>query len=137
MKRVDEEYGQQPKVGFSERFTRGDVFSAQCPSREVLKHITNRWGGLVLIALKLNQGPAYRFSELRRLIQGVSEKMLAQTLKMLEQDGFVQRTDFQVVPPHVEYSLTPLGAEVAVHVVGLADWLEEHIQDILSHRKLS
>lgn len=92
-----------------------------CPSREVLKHVTSRWGVLVLIALEIRM---HRFSELRRAIGGVSERMLAQTLQWLEADGLVQRKAYQVVPPHVEYSLTLLGRECAGKVRGLADWIE-------------
>jgi len=105
----------------SERLARGDLMAAACPSREVLKHVTSRWGVLVLLAL---QGGTHRFSELRRAIGGVSERMLAQTLQWLEGDGLVDRVAFEVVPPHVEYSLTPLGREAAERVRALADWIE-------------
>lgn len=100
---------------------RGHLFAEACPSREVLKHLTSRWGVLVLIALL--EG-THRFSELRRKIGGVSERMLAQTLQWLEDDGIVRRVAYPVVPPHVEYSLTPLGREAAEKVRGLADWIE-------------
>src|SRR5690242_11075247 len=85
---------------------RYDVNAAMCPSRLILEHITSRWGVLVLATLL--ERP-YRFSELRRTVGGVSEKMLAQTLQTLERDGFVHREARPVIPPHVEYSLTPLG----------------------------
>jgi DNA-binding HxlR family transcriptional regulator len=110
---------------------RGDLFAAQCPSREVLKHVTSRWGVMVLVALL---GGTHRFSELRRKIGGVSEKMLAQTLQWLEGDGFVLRRSYPVVPPHVEYSLTPLGREVGQRVQGLADWIEGQLPSILQAR---
>ena len=112
----------------AELMRRGVLFSEKCPSREVLKHVTSRWGVLVLVALL---GGTHRFSDLRRKIGGVSEKMLAQTLQWLEGDGFVLRTAYPVVPPHVEYSLTPLGMEVARRVEGLADWIEENLPRIL------
>ncbi|SNS06070.1 transcriptional regulator, HxlR family [Hymenobacter mucosus] len=114
----------------SGRFLRGDVMSAACPSRVVLKHITSRWGVLVLMAL---EGETRRFSELRRLIGGVSERMLAQTLQWLEADGLVKRVAFEVVPPHVEYSLTPLGQQGATKVRELADWVEVSFPEILQH----
>ena len=98
--------------------------SDACPSRVVLKHMTSRWGLFVLIAL---QGKTHRFSELRRMIGGVSERMLSQTLQRLEQDGLVSRVAYDVVPPHVEYSLTPLGAEAAPKVRSLADWIETNL----------
>ncbi|NLQ17131.1 winged helix-turn-helix transcriptional regulator [Marinomonas sp. M1K-6] len=115
--------------GLSAQIHRGNVFSDKCPSRNVLNHVTSRWGVLVLLALR--DGQTHRFSELRRTINGVSEKMLAQTLQALEQDRFVLRTAYPVVPPHVEYSLTALGAEVAVRVASLADWIEDNMADIL------
>ena len=95
--------------------------AAACPSRDVLKHLTSRWGVLVLIAL---QAGTLRFSELRRTIGGVSERMLAQTLQWLEGDGMVERKAYKIVPPHVEYTLTPLGQEAAARVRDLADWIE-------------
>lgn len=118
----------QQAITLSERMLRGEVFSDQCPSREILKHVTNRWGGLVLVALL--QG-MHRFSDLRRKLSGVSEKMLAQTLQTLEMDGFVLRVSYPVVPPHVEYSLTPLGEELAKQVELLVDWIEINLPRIL------
>jgi DNA-binding HxlR family transcriptional regulator len=107
---------------------RGDVFATECPSREVLQHVTSRWGVLVLVALR--EG-THRFSELRRKIGGVSEKMLAQTLQSLEKDGFVNRVSHPVIPPHVEYSLTPLGEPIAQQIESLADWIESNIGTII------
>ena len=111
---------------------RGDLFSEACPSREVLKHVTSRWGVIVLVALL---GGMHRFSDLRRKVGGVSEKMLAQTLQGLEGDGFVARVSYPVVPPHVEYSLTPMGIEVAERVQALADWIEGNLGRIGTHQK--
>ena len=110
---------------------RGNLFAEACPSREILKHVTSRWGVLLLVALL---GGTHRFSDLRRKIGGVSEKMLAQTLQWLEADGFVLRVSYPVVPPHVEYSLTPLGNEVALRVRDLADWVEVRLPEILRAR---
>jgi len=122
----------QQAITLSERMLRGEVFSDKCPSRDILKHVTNRWGGLVLVALL--QG-MHRFSDLRRKLSGVSEKMLAQTLQTLEQDGFVLRISYPVVPPHVEYSLTPLGEELAKQVELLVDWIEINLPRILEAQK--
>ncbi|GAA6146410.1 winged helix-turn-helix transcriptional regulator [Thalassolituus maritimus] len=116
----------------SARFERGNLFAAPCPSRDVLSHVSSRWGVLVLIGL---QTGTYRFSELRRKMGGVSEKMLAQTLQALVRDGFVHRVSHPVVPPFVEYSLTPMGKEVAVRVAGLADWIEENLLRVLEARE--
>ncbi|MEV6104629.1 helix-turn-helix domain-containing protein [Streptomyces sp. NPDC051940] len=110
-----------------------DVNQAMCPSRGVLEHVTSRWGVLILAAL-LDRTPL-RFSELRRTVEGVSEKMLAQTLQTLERDGFVHREARPVIPPHVEYSLTPLGREAAEQVWGLARWTERHMEQVLGARE--
>ncbi len=101
-----------------------DVYNPKCPSRLVLNHVTNKWGVLVLLALLEK---THRFSELRRKVGGVSEKMLAQTLGSLEDDGFVHRRAFPEVPPRVEYKLTPLGREVAARVEGLVEWIEHNL----------
>jgi len=118
-------------VPLSDLVRRGELLSADCPSREVLKHVTSRWGVLVLMVL-LEQ--TCRFSDLRRKVDGVSEKMLAQTLQWLAADGFVIRTAYEEVPPHVDYRLTPLGEEVARQVTSLADWIEVNLSRILSAR---
>ena len=118
-------------VPLSDLLRRGELLSADCPSREVLKHVTSRWGVLVLMVL-LEQ--TCRFSDLRRRVDGVSEKMLAQTLQWLASDGFVIRTAYDEVPPHVDYRLTPLGEEVARQVTSLADWIEVNLSRILSAR---
>ena len=111
---------------------RGELLSRDCPSREVLTHVTSRWGVLLLVVL---MGGMHRFSELRRKVGGVSEKMLAQTLRWLEDDGLVLRTSYATVPPHVEYTLTPLGREVGQRVEALADWIELNLPNILDARE--
>lgn len=115
----------------SEQMRNGNLFAEQCPSRDVLKHVTSRWGVLILVAL---QGGTHRFSDLRRKMGGVSEKMLAQTLQWLEADGFVNRKSYPVVPPHVEYSLTPMGRDVSEKVAALADWIEENLPQVMASR---
>jgi|SRR5688572_2139700 DNA-binding HxlR family transcriptional regulator len=109
-----------------------DVNRVDCPSRIILEHVTSRWGVLVLAAL-LDR--SYRFSELRRHVGGVSEKMLAQTLQALERDGFVLRDAKPVIPPRVDYSLTPLGQEVAAKVSSLAHWVESRVPEVMQARE--
>ena len=99
------------------------LLAAACPSRAVLSHLTSRWAVLVLVLLLSG---TRRFSELRREVGGVSEKMLAQTLDALCSDGFVLRQAYMVIPPKVEYSLTPLGREAAERLAVLVDWIEDN-----------
>ncbi|MFK7701436.1 winged helix-turn-helix transcriptional regulator [Pseudomonas caspiana] len=110
----------------------GEVMAADCPSRLVLNHVCSRWGVLVLVVLRSGM---HRFSELRRKIGGVSEKMLSQTLQHLEADGFIDRKSLPVVPPHVEYRLTPLGEEVALQVENLTNWIEHNLPRIMQARE--
>ena len=110
------------------RWTAADVMAPDCPSRAILQHLTSRWGALVMVALAI--GP-HRFSGLRRQVRGISERMLAQTLQELEADGFVLRTAHAVVPPHVDYELTPLGQEAAAHLVPLIRWIESALPRIM------
>jgi DNA-binding HxlR family transcriptional regulator len=119
-----------PKL--SDRARRGELMSKECPSREVLKNVTSRWGVLLLVVL---MGGVHRFSELRHKVGGVSEKMLAQTLKWLEADGFVNRKSYDTVPPHVEYTLTPLGRQVGKRVEALADWIEGSLPAIVEAQR--
>lgn len=114
------------------RLRMGEVLDRNCPSREVLNHVCSRWGVLVLVVLRDGM---HRFSELRRKIGGISEKMLSQTLQSLEQDGFVERKALPVVPPHVEYRLTLLGEDVAAQVDSLASWIEANLPRIMQARQ--
>ncbi|MFE5308238.1 winged helix-turn-helix transcriptional regulator [Isoptericola sp. NPDC056578] len=104
-----------------------DVFSRGCTSRQALEAVTGRWGVLTVAGLR---DGAVRFNALRRRIDGVSEKMLAQTLQTLERDGMVAREVRTTIPPHVEYSLTDLGRRVADRLVGLLDVLEGSVDEV-------
>lgn len=110
----------------------GQVLSNECPSRQILEHLTTKWSVLVLRCL--SEG-IHRFSELKLRIEGISEKMLAQTLKLLEKDGFLIRTVYPVVPPKVEYQLTILGAQAAEKLTGLIGWIERNLPEILENKK--
>ncbi|ENV44272.1 winged helix-turn-helix transcriptional regulator [Acinetobacter schindleri] len=110
----------------------GQVLSTECPSREILEHLANKWSILVLRCLS---DGVHRFSELKQRIEGVSEKMLAQTLKMLEQDGFILRTVYPVVPPKVEYQLTITGSQAAEKINYLIGWLERSLPEILENKE--
>lgn len=110
----------------------GQVLSNECPSREILEHLTTKWSVLVLRCL--SEG-VHRFSELKQRIEGVSEKMLSQTLKTLEGDGFVIRTVYPVVPPKVEYQLTIMGSQAAHQMVALVGWIEKNLPEILENKQ--
>lgn len=112
-----------------ERYFPGRVLASACPSRVVLDHVMSKWGLLVLVALA---DRTLRWGELRRSVEGVSEKMLAQTLQTLERDGLVHRRALPVIPPHVEYSLTELGEELVGHLLPLMEWLAEHSPAIVA-----
>lgn len=109
----------------------GQVLSSECPSREILEHLANKWSVLVLRCL--SEG-VHRFSELKKRIEEISEKMLAQTLKMLEQDGFILRTVYPVVPPKVEYQLTITGSQAAEKIMYLIGWIEKSLPEIIENK---
>ncbi|RDI52136.1 HxlR family transcriptional regulator [Nocardia mexicana] len=104
-----------------------DVFARNCTSRPVLQNVASRWGTLALVALR--EGP-FRFSALRRRVDGVSERMLSQTLQALERDGMIHREVQQSIPPRVEYTLTDLGARVADHLEALIVTLETNMDTV-------
>ncbi|WP_084964971.1 winged helix-turn-helix transcriptional regulator [Thermoactinospora rubra] len=109
-----------------------DVFTSDCPGREVLDHITGRWGLLIVAALK--DGPL-RFSQLRDRIGGVSEKMLAQTLRVLHRDGLIERNVEHSRPPKVCYELTPLGSELIGPLCELVQWIARRTPDIVAAQR--
>ena len=110
----------------------GQVLSTECPSREILEHLTSKWSVLVLRCLS---DGVHRFSEHKQRIEGVSEKMLSQTLKTLEHDGFILRTVYPVVPPKVEYQLTILGSQAAEKTMYLIGWIEKSLPEILESKE--
>ena len=101
-------------------------------SRTVLAHVASRWSPAILLQL---QGGEKRYSQLRSRIGGVSEKMLAQTLRELERDGLVLRTSYPVLPPHVVYALTGLGEACADRVTALVHWLDENVHALERARR--
>jgi DNA-binding HxlR family transcriptional regulator len=108
-----------------------DVLDVACPTRQVLARIGDKWSMLVICALEPD---TRRFSELRRQIGGITQKMLTQTLRGLERDGLVTREAFPTVPVTVEYTLTPLGHSLAEAVDTLRSWAYAHMQDIATAR---
>jgi DNA-binding HxlR family transcriptional regulator len=109
----------------------GDVWHATCPKRQVLEILTNKWTTLVLGSLSSG---TRRFQQLRRSVDGVSQKMLTQTLRSLERDGLVSRRAYATVPPRVEYSLTPLGQTLIEPLYVLAEWARGNVHEIARAR---
>lgn len=104
-----------------------NVLSARCPTRAVLDLIADKWTTLVIYLLS---GGTKRYGELQREIDGISQKMLTQTLRNLEQDGLVRRVVYPEVPPRTEYSLTPLGETLRKPLGSLCEWAETHIAEV-------
>jgi DNA-binding HxlR family transcriptional regulator len=109
-----------------------NAYSAECPTRQILDRVADKWA--VLLLGLLAEQPA-RFNKLRREVEGLSQKMLSQTLKKLERDGLVRREAFATVPVTVEYSLTPLGRTLADTVHGIRVWAEANIADVQRAQK--
>ena len=108
-----------------------DPYQRDCPSRLLLDRIGDRW--TVLIVGALDAGPR-RFSEIATEVEGISQKMLTQTLRSLERDGFVARTAYPVVPPHVEYELTELGRSLRQQLRELESWAVENMDDVVQRQ---
>ncbi|MDJ0320652.1 helix-turn-helix domain-containing protein [Pseudarthrobacter sp. PS3-L1] len=111
----------------------GAMFPAGCSSRTLLDHVTSKWGVLILVAL--SEGP-HRWSGLRQRAEGISEKMLAQTLKILERDGLVHREQQPVIPPRVDYSLTAKGHELTALLLPLFGWTLDNAEEIIGHQQV-
>ena len=104
-----------------------EVFSVDCPGRKIMARLLGKWSGLVVRCLDFR---TMRYSELRRSIGGISQKMLTQTLRELEADGLVERTVYPIVPPKVEYALTGLGRSLVGPLTELGNWVESHAGEI-------
>ncbi|MFF0066943.1 winged helix-turn-helix transcriptional regulator [Streptomyces sp. NPDC005279] len=112
--------------------TEWDPYSGGCPSRDVLHRIGDKW--TVLVLGELAESGAKRYTALRRKLEGVSEKMLTQTLRALERDGLVRRTIHPEIPPRVEYEITELGATLREPLVALKNWSISHMSDVMEAR---
>ena len=110
-----------------------DAYASDCPSRQVLDRIGDKWTTLVMLLL---EDGAKRFSELQRTINGISAKMLAQTLRSLERDGLVTRTIYPEIPPRVEYTLTPLGETLCAPIAAILQWSEAHFDEVSAAQAL-
>ncbi|UPK30675.1 winged helix-turn-helix transcriptional regulator [Bradyrhizobium sp. 195] len=109
-----------------------DVYAANCPTRQILDRVGDKWAVLILLLLREE---AMRFNQLRRTIEGISQKMLSQVLKSLERDGLIRRHAIATVPVTVEYSITQLGVTLAGAVDPLRDWAEQNLKDVLAAQR--
>jgi DNA-binding HxlR family transcriptional regulator len=122
-----------PAVTVAEATSSWDPYARGCPSRELLDRIGDKW--TVLVLGELARDGASRFTQLRRQLAGVSEKMLTQTLRALERDGLIRRTVYPEVPVRVEYELTALGQTLRDPLRALTDWSVHHVGDVLAARE--
>jgi DNA-binding HxlR family transcriptional regulator len=111
---------------------RFNVMKPACPTRQIVGRIGDKWTLLVLYALAAT--PTLRYTQLRAEVEGVSQKMLTQTLRALERDGLVDRHVHATVPPRVDYSLTPLGTSLAKAITTIRTWAYDHVEEIESAR---
>ena len=109
-----------------------NAYSADCPTRQILDRVGDKWAVLILLLLR---DDTMRFNQLRRAIEGISQKMLSQVLKSLERDGLIRRRVIATVPVTVEYSMTPLGSTLAAAVDPLRDWAEKNLKDVLAAQR--
>ncbi|MFQ3457514.1 helix-turn-helix transcriptional regulator [Bradyrhizobium sp. UFLA06-06] len=109
-----------------------DAYAANCPTRQILDRVGDKWAVLILLLLR---GEPMRFNQLRRAIEGISQKMLSQVLKSLERDGLLRRRAIATVPVTVEYSITPLGSTLAEAVDPLRDWAEQNLKEVLAAQR--
>lgn len=112
-----------------------DTYDPHCPVRNVLSRIADKWS--LLVILTLNEGGTIRFKELQRSLPDISQKMLTVTLRTLEEDGFITRRVYAVVPPKVEYSLTERSHSLLPHLFAITAWAKENMPNIITDRAAS
>lgn len=110
-----------------------NVLSRDCPSNSVLELIAGKWSLLIVHCLR---DGAQRYSAVQRAVEGISQKMLTQTLRELERDGLISRTVYPVVPPHTEYALTPLGRSLQAVASQMGHWAEQHMDQVIQARAM-
>lgn len=110
-----------------------NILARACPSRTVMRHLTDRWTPLIVAAL--SEQPVARFGELKAMIQGVSPKVLTQTLRSMERDGLIERQVTASIPPRVDYELTALGTTLIEPMTALRHWAQDNMQAVLESRE--
>ncbi len=119
-------------IGETQSKLKANVLSRNCPSNSVLEMVAGKWRVLILYALRNGKR---RYSELQHTVGGISQKMLTQTLRELERNGLIKRTSYPVVPPHTDYELTELGANLESIIYRLGGWAEENIEAVFAARE--
>ncbi len=117
------------------RATIEDAIFPDCPIRNILARISDKWSLLVIYTLDNSEKASVRFKELQRQIPDISQKMLTVTLRTLEEDGYVTRTIYPEVPPRVEYKLTERAKSLLPHINSLIGWAKENMEPIMQDRK--
>jgi DNA-binding HxlR family transcriptional regulator len=125
-------HSRETAPGPASAFERGDVYAAECPTRQLLDRIADKWTTLLLTTL---DGGEMRFNALKRRIEGVSQKMLSQTLRQMERDGLVLRHVEATVPVSVTYEITPLGRTLVTALTPMIDWAETRMGDVEAARR--
>ena len=110
-----------------------DILNQHCPSRTVLRHLTDRWTPMIVTVLA--GGQSVRFSALKAAVQGISPKVLTETLRSMERDGLVSRDVTPTIPPRVDYQLTALGDTIVEPLSALRTWAETHVDEVTAHRE--
>jgi DNA-binding HxlR family transcriptional regulator len=109
-----------------------DAYLRDCPSRNVLEMLASKWTALIVPALR---GGPLRFGELRRRLDGITQKSLTQSLRLLERDGLITRTQYPTIPPKVEYALSDLGYRACDLLEGLRQWAEHNLDEVMAARE--
>lgn len=109
-----------------------DILDANCPSRTVLRHVTDRWTPMIVTVL--HRETKVRFSDIRTRVGGISGKVLTETLRSMECDGLVLREVTPSIPPRVDYSLTPLGTSLVAPIDAIRQWAEAHVDAVEANR---
>lgn len=110
-----------------------DILNKNCPSRTVLRHLTDRWTPMIVTVL--SSGDPVRFKDIKTAVQGISPKVLTETLRSMERDGLVHREVTASIPPRVDYSLTDLGNTIIAPLAALREWAETHVTEVEIHRE--
>lgn len=114
---------------------KADILNVDCPSRTVLRHVTDRWTPMIITVLANHDPEPVRFGQIREAVGGISGKVLTETLRSMERDGLVTREVTASIPPRVDYALTPLGHSATAPIDALRHWAESHVTEVENNRQ--